>query len=349
MIPFAIAMLASGDAGARAGFTAVEPSTPIVGGAVVEPGDWPAVVAIDDGESLCSGTRISASLIVTAAHCLSDLPPGHELRVHYGDAAFEDAVLDVEDYGIHPLYCGSPDCGDDTFDFAYVRVEKPGVLPGEPAALVLTQEDWDAGVFVGAAMMLVGYGADEDGAVGTKREVLVGITDVSSKGLRLRAGGGGLDSCTGDSGGPGWVLDAEGHWRLVGVLSVGAANCGRGGTYGNVYGALHWLVEDAGFELDIECPSFDCVDPSVGSGGRGCGVEASREHASRALAWFVLSWIGCSRVSAARARPQHVQPHAVADGEAPQLVVRDPAEPLPDRQRERAVEKMAPELDQEPR
>ncbi len=250
----------------------------IVGGERVEPGEWPAVVALLDGTGAvrCSGVLIGPERVLTAAHCLDN---DDTMLVLVGSVdAMEAAgeVVAVVERAIHPsydphdLYAGR--------DLAILGLERPVTQP-LPAFAVGCLEP---SVVAGADVWIVGFGiGDPDGAerAGVLRagltqivdptcgvDVLDGVATGCIPTLRpdgeLIAGGAAqgagdgeagapVDGCDGDSGGPIYVTTAWGP-ALAAVASRGLAGatweerCARGGVYVRLEGALGWIEEVAG-------------------------------------------------------------------------------------------------------
>ena len=102
----------------------------------------------------------------------------------------------------------------------------------------------------------------------------------SSSGLEFQAGGMGLDTCSGDSGGPAFVKLAAGETVLAGVTSRGFTECGKGGFYGIPYAALCWLNTETGVDLRgaEACEACDCLATSSAEAEGRCGC-ASRDPA----------------------------------------------------------------------
>lgn len=254
--------------------------TKIVGGGPVEPGAYPAVVAITVPGGLCTGTLVSERVVLTAAHCVNGSLPPELLEVRLGDDVNLPGApaYAVARYGAHPDYCGNddPPCKEDVWDYGYVVLAEPvvGVAPIRP---VTRQEEWDEAMAIGDPITLVGYGFDEKMLLGIKREVEVEIVARSSSGREFRAGGMGKDSCNGDSGGPVLVTLASGETLLAGVTSRGFLDCGKGGFYGAPYPALCWLSKETGVDLRADgCDSCDCLDMTDPKSRCGCAAgEAS--------------------------------------------------------------------------
>jgi secreted trypsin-like serine protease len=254
---------------------------PIVGGEQTEPGKWPAVVGVRTG-MICTGTLVAPDLVLTAAHCF-DPEPDQPVRVYFGDDLFTGEVVSSDDWGRAPDYCSPTDCGHDLHDFAWIRLPTPTNV--EPIVPITNQAEFDESMHVGALLTLVGFGKDEDGVVGIKREVEVSLLEFTDSGREFRAGGDGYDTCSGDSGGPALVQLRSGQWRLAGVTSRGA-ECGQGGVYGVPVPELCWLRDSSGVDLlPAACEACDCV--VLATAATGCDCElASSEH--ERVGWFTL-------------------------------------------------------------
>lgn len=266
--------------------------TPIYGGTTSEPGAWLNVVAIMLPDELCTGTLVSDRVVITAAHCLEGGEPAGLFQVRIANDIYGAGdTYTVERYGTHPKYCGSDPnvCKVDVWDFGYMVLSKPvqGVTPARP---LVTQEAWDEAMAVAAPVTLVGYGYNEKMLPGIKREVEAPIVKFSASGLEFQAGGMGLDTCSGDSGGPAFVTLASGETLLAGVTSRGFVECGNGGFYGIPYAALCWLNTETGVDLRgaEACEACDCLDISPASEGRcGCVSGESGEPAGPLLLGLV--------------------------------------------------------------
>jgi len=248
----------------------------IVGGDPVLAGAWQVVVGVQAGSRVCSGSLVAPDLILTAAHCIPDNTNPEDVVITFGDdldaPEAQFVAIEVE---THPDYCAVL-CGEDRYDFAYVRMESQVFL--DPLPLITEQSVYDGALGVGDDVLLVGYGLDDDGVSGIKREVTTPVTGHSKTGKEFAAGGGGKDSCQGDSGGPAIVFSVDGTAYLAGVLSRGF-DCGDGGFYGNPYEIACWITAQTGVVLSPECETCDCVDlrSHVNGTDKNCGncsVEA---------------------------------------------------------------------------
>ena len=276
--------------------------TPIYGGGPVEPGAWPEVVAVMIPGGICTGTLVSDRVVLTAAHCLDDSHSAAALQVRRGDDVTSPGtpVVAVERFGVHPQFCDDLEtCKVDTWDYGYLVLAEPivGVTPARP---LVTQAEWDEAMQPGGLVTLVGFGYSETGPTHIKRQVDVPITRFSPSGLEFQAGGMGLDSCTGDSGGPAFATLASGEVVIAGVTSRGNLTCGKGGIYAIPYAALCWLDAETGTALgDPACDACDCLVTAPAREDR-CGCAAS-DPATPLLALLLV--LARPRRPRPRARP----------------------------------------------
>ena len=249
-----------------------EPPGPLIyGGDAVEPGAWPAVVAVRTNK-LCTGTLVAPNLVLTAAHCFDPAPPG-DVQISFGDDLANGMQVVSSEWGSHPDFCLPSECGEDLHDFAWVRL--PGNVAIDPIPPVTDQAEFDELMQVGNDLVFAGFGEDENGVVGFKRQVDASLTSFNESGREFRAGGEGSDTCLGDSGGPALVELAGGGWRLAGVISRGG-ECGLGGIYGVPLPELCWLRDDSGVDLLPKgCGQCDCVELAGEAISEGCGCELS--------------------------------------------------------------------------
>jgi hypothetical protein len=70
----------------------------------------------------------------------------------------------------------------------------------------------------------------------------------------------GKDSCTGDSGGPAWACDGDGHGVLLGTVSYGDLVCGKPGSPGvlmSVAQNLAWITAQTGYTRPADAQAPD--------------------------------------------------------------------------------------------
>jgi hypothetical protein len=236
----------------------------VVGGSPVDPGRWDDTVALlDGGVSVCSGTLIASEWVLTAGHCVaeSDLAEAVIGTKDWFDP-LQGETLRIKEAITYPAWSA-------TFDLGLVRLEGPSSYPpARLAADCVAEQD----LVDGARAWIVGFGTtDEEGVVFQPllNEAATTIADADcsepiidgllsgcrtgdvNPGGELGAGGGGIDSCFGDSGGPLYLESPRGLF-VAGITSRsyagvdGAFPCRSGGIWVRPDAALAWIEENTG-------------------------------------------------------------------------------------------------------
>ncbi len=231
----------------------------VIGGSAAPAGKWPDTVALLwNGFEGCSGTLIAPNAVLSAGHCLDDGRGGLDLpdAVLVGASALsrpsEGELMSVTTGYIYPSYLT-------TIDASILILSTPSTV--EPRAVASGWARLD--ISNGAAVQLVGFGTtDRDGQISTDAlmEASTTITDFNCSvmagcepGARpngeLGAGGDGIDTCPGDSGGPVYLLTAYGSY-LAGITSRGYESnqysCSEGGIYARPDKIVDWIEEKVG-------------------------------------------------------------------------------------------------------
>ena len=260
----------------------------IVGGEQVSLDEFPECACIGDLHNgryrwFCSGVLIAPRVVLTAAHCAPAID-----QVYLGGRSLnlvgtDGDVIPVERVLIHPDYDPRQ---IPSHDIAVLLLERDAAIMPVPLA---PREAVDAENHV----RLVGFGFDHptlEVGFGTKRKVDVPLTNLQGfsddqafqveithgfdNRFELHAGRKelGKDSCNGDSGGPAYIVDQEGVFRLAGLTSRAAFSselpCGDGGIYTRVTPYLDWLraVTGEALETDGEQNGSDDGSPTSDSG-----------------------------------------------------------------------------------
>jgi len=228
---------------------------PVVGGTTVPDGKWPDVAAVLyaqlDGtdQQACTGTLVAPTIVLTAGHC-------------------NDPTLDNVWLGTVSLASGSGevigvvdglDYPDLTIDVTVLVLAQPA--QEQPRALATGWASFD--IVNGAPVEVVGYGAVDPQAtqyVNEMQEAATTIVDANCDNMpgcnagarpagELAAGGGGVDTCNGDSGGPLYLSASYGTF-LAGITSRSYDNaaepCGGGGIYERADRIADWIEQTTG-------------------------------------------------------------------------------------------------------
>ena len=217
----------------------------------VAPGSHRAVALVlanRTGErvDVCSGTLVAPRYVLTAAHCIGDIP-GQPLDVALGgtDVAKPfDEVYSAGGHAVHPDWAANPQ----RFDIALIELPTESKI----APMTLAGASEDGLRAPGAKVTLAGWGSIDGSGRGTGilRDGLTNVRpwrDCSAAYANFApesmvcADGKTIDSCRGDSGGPLLARAARGP-VVVGVTSFGAAcDVAAVGAYTWVGATRQWI------------------------------------------------------------------------------------------------------------
>lgn len=257
----------------------------VIGGADVSVSDIPwQVLFIIDSTSVCSGALVSATKIVSAAHCFDGFPSSKVLAwagvTEMSDRS-DSNKLSVGQISIHPGF----DAQTFANDIAVITLNKAVPVRLGAASIGLPAGknvgEWPV---LGAAATVSGWGETTTGVTVASNRLQAAVVDVlaapgsavcGSYGaaylpdLQICAGviDGRVDACQGDSGGP-LTIYVEGQPILAGVSSTGL-ECGLAGypgLYVRMTTYLSWL-ESRG--IDLEAGGSAAVVATPGSRNQG--------------------------------------------------------------------------------
>lgn len=242
--------------------------SPVVGGTTVPAGEWPDAVAVLASDAMCTGTLIAPDVVLTAGHCIET----HPVEVIVGSVELTKPggmAIKVKSATAYPKWESTYDVGVLVLDHA------APVAPRAVASACSVKEHLTAG----AKVRVVGFGLTTQDGTGMNtrlHQAMLPVVDAMctqdsacqpsvAPGGEFTAGGGGVDACFGDSGGPIYLDTAHGA-ALVGVVSRGeaviGAPCGGGGVYVRADAVVPWIEKTTGRKLTRST----CDAPADGEG-----------------------------------------------------------------------------------
>ena len=246
----------------------------IIGGEEADPEAWPWMAALIQAGSrpyrgqFCGGSLLDGQWVVTAAHCTEGLEAG-DIEVLLGAHNLRDSSgrrFEVDTIIVQPNY--DPKTLDS--DIALLHLSQASGL--QPIT-ILPAGDPDQLSTPLTPAVITGWGATDPLGFQFPDELRQAVVRIAPRRLAvwiygardftvnmLSAGvlGGGIDACSGDSGGPLMVWDPVGEeWVLAGITSwgIGCARPRYPGVYARVSRFSAWIqseMESFDFKLDSD-------------------------------------------------------------------------------------------------
>jgi trypsin len=248
----------------------------IVGGDEAPEGLYPHLVSLQTllGFHFCAGVLLSATWVITAAHCMEGgqafrvLAGAHSLRAA-GLFGFDAQIRLPRRTIVHPQFGSGFSFSN---DIALIEL-RSAVTSIDPVQRVATTGSPALKLATDAPLIAAGWGRTSENSPTTDVPHHVTVPLVSDEDcvaafpgrvdpdLMLCAGvaAGGKDACQGDSGGPLLYQDAQGGQTLVGIVSwgVGCARPGAPGVYTQVSAFTPWICELSGVGCQALSPQAD--------------------------------------------------------------------------------------------
>lgn len=249
----------------------LDPQT-IVGGTDAEACDFPAAVAVLNGQGVqfCTAALVHPRVVMLAGHCVESQPP---VSIGFGETVSTPAAqVPVASCDTHPDFQWVDQLLPMDLAYCTLQADAPPV-PIVPPLMGCEAEELQPD----ADIILAGFGWNDElaGSGNTRKRWTVNTVqtvDTDANDLIL-LGVDGASACFGDSGGPAYMQLSDGTWRLVGITSEAhpdvngqPAVCGYGVIYELVHLQMQWLEQATGYDVT------PCFEPDgTWSADEACG------------------------------------------------------------------------------
>jgi trypsin len=224
-------------------------SNRIVGGRQAAVAEYPFAVYLESGGFVCGASLIAKRWVLTAAHCLPQIPalgvevPAPGVAATVGRTNLDDTSTGQRITAAGAIVHGSYSATNNRNDVALIRLSADANYTPVKVAGAGQEAQWTAG----KTATIIGWGNTSEGGntsswlLEAEVPVVADATCSSNYGTSFHAATmlcagyaqGGTDTCQGDSGGPLIVPGTDGAWRQAGVTSWGdgCARAGKPGVY----------------------------------------------------------------------------------------------------------------------
>lgn len=271
-------------------------ATPVMGGSDVPEGKWRDAAAIlFDGQQGCTGVLIAPTVVMTAAHCIDNTLDSVLIGTNSLARPSAGETIAVSRRATYP---------GNSYDIAIVILSQPSTIEPRLLATGWAQSD----IVNGGRVQFVGYGAVDRQAnsyIDEMQEAESTITDSGctehqgcDPGARpdgeIGAGGSGIDTCPGDSGGPMYLLTDYGEF-LAGITSRGYDDnqfpCSEGGIYTRPDKAniVTWVEIESGVVLPDGRGPVGGTLFVVHGDSNSLAVDANDPRAAGSYTWEIVT------------------------------------------------------------
>ncbi|XP_055522100.1 chymotrypsin-like elastase family member 2A [Leucoraja erinacea] len=225
--------------------TATPLDSRVVGGEEASPHSWPWQASLqfaydfdpDFFQHMCAGSLVTPNWVLTAGHCIVDVPGRFAVMLGEHDLYQKgnEYLRHIKTIIIHPEF--NPDVLANGNDIALLRMAEPAY--STPDVEIANLAEPGSILPNGYPCYVTGWGLTEPFGIpsATLQEANLAVVDyatcsspywwsgVVTPNMICAGGDGKSGGCQGDSGGPLNCMDANGVWRVHGIVSFGPGSC----------------------------------------------------------------------------------------------------------------------------